>query len=210
MMVAGSMRSGLPLKIDASMAAGGGTMALELDGEVLTELVQVRDALIDNVPSELDNVPNELTDAEEDEDEDEKQARAAIIANARRLTGRKSLGEVAGALRALGSAGVTSAASARKAKVDELFAAGKLAPVDREWAMSASEQEFSGYVKAMGKTQIVPVGVAHKPATAPAGQAGGDELTEAEKALQKASGLKKADIIAARTATYTAEAGKDD
>lgn len=148
--------------------------------------------------------------AEEDEDEDEKQARAAIIANARRLTGRKSLGEVAGALRALGSAGAVSAISARKAKVDELFAAGKLAPVDREWAMSASEQEFSGYVKAMGKTQIAPVGVAHKPPAAPVGQVGSDELTEAEKALQKASGLKKADIIAARTATYTAEAGKDD
>jgi len=144
----------------------------------------------DDAEGEGDDTPH---DEDDDEKDDDKKEAKAVLAAARRLTGKKGLSAVAGTLMALAS----STVSVRATEVKELIAAGKLAPKDKAWAMSASDKTFGAYKDAIGKAQIAPIGrVVKQPAT-PTGE-GSDELTAEEAAYAKATGMSKENIIKAR------------
>lgn len=130
---------------------------------------------------------------DEEDDEDKKEAKA-VLAAARRLTGKKSAAEVAGHLMALANTTV----SARASEVKALIADGQLAPKDRKWALTASDKAFGAYKSAIGAGQIAPIGKSHKQPSKPAGELAADELSPEELAFQRATGQTKEFIIKAR------------
>jgi ATP-dependent Clp protease, protease subunit len=145
----------------------------------------------DDAEDEGDDTPH---DEDDDEKDDDKKEAKAVLAAARRLTGKKGLSAVAGTLMALAS----STVSVRATEVKELIAAGKLAPKDKAWAMSASDKTFGAYKDAIGKAQIAPIGRVVKQPANPTGEGSDTELTAEEAAYAKATGMSKENIIKAR------------
>lgn len=155
--------------------------------------------------AEGENPDCETTETDDEEGEEEAPAAAAsahtsrdILAMVRTVTGQSSPAAQIGALHAL----VTEAKKARslqakvaklegaqkagahKARVDGAIRAGKLAPAQRQWAMSVDGKVLDGFLASA--SPVAPAAITPKATDANVG------LTASEKKIAKAMGISEA------------------
>lgn len=204
--VAALDKSKMPEALRAK-ANGESTMTAEEEKEMRAKLKALEEenaklkATAEDDESEEEKEESEphSEDEDDDKDDEEKASAKAVLAAARRITGKRSLAEVEGALMAIGSAHHAGARSAREKEVTELIRAGRMLPRDKAWALSAGKSAYTAFLKGLGDSQVIPLGE-KKPGVVPDGAPNPNELTASEVAYQKATGKSADQIIKARAA----------
>jgi hypothetical protein len=159
----------------------------------------------DDEPAEEETDEEESEESEEETDEDDGEApkdqASALVAVVLEATGTKDVGKATAKLVGMLSSAGATATSNRAAQVGAAIKAGKLLPSLKNWALKATDRQFSQFLASVGGSSMLKMGGTHTPPKEKSKEVSADEPTAAELAAGKAMGLSREQILAARKQT---------